>query len=59
MQVLRIKYKTKPNKDELAIFYYNRYVEAGKKTTLPHLTEQWINDFLAAYEPVFENKSIA
>ena len=53
-----IKYKTRPNKEELAIFYYNRYIEAGKKNTLPHLTEQWINDFLVAYEPIFEKKTI-
>ena len=35
------KYEKKPEVIELAIFYYNRFVEAGKKKTLPHLTEQW------------------
>lgn len=31
-----IKYKKKPTIDELAVFYYNRYIEAAKTTTLPH-----------------------
>lgn len=49
-----MKHKKQPTKDELAIFYYNRYVESGKKATLPHLTERWIEDLLASYAPVFQ-----
>ena len=33
-----LKYKKRPNREELAVFYYNRYVEAGKRSTLPFLT---------------------
>lgn len=53
-----LKYNKQPNPQELAVFYYNRYVEAGKKTTLPYLTEQWIADFVAAYQPIFAEKSV-
>jgi len=44
-----LKYKKRPTKEELAVFYYNRYVEAGKKNTLPYLTEKWIGEFLVSY----------
>lgn len=30
-----------PTLDELILFYYNRYVQANKKNTLPFLTEKW------------------
>ena len=30
-----------PTKEELMIFYYNRYVIGGKKDTLPYLIERW------------------
>lgn len=33
-----IKHKKLPTKDEIAVFYYNRYVEAKKYNTLPYLT---------------------
>lgn len=49
IQEFLIKHKKKPSKTELAIFYYNRYVEAGKKNTLPFLTEKWIAELLASY----------
>lgn len=51
-----MKYKKEPTKDELAIFYYNRYVEADtkhKKNTLPFQTEKWIEQLLKAYKSVF------
>ena len=35
------KYEKKPELTELIIFYYNRIIEGGKKTTLPFLTEKW------------------
>jgi hypothetical protein len=42
------------------VFYFNRYVVAGKKNTLPFLASEWIDELLAAYEPVFkEGYSIA
>ena len=55
-----LKYKRQPVREELAVFYFNRYVVAGKKSTLPFLASEWIDDLLAAYEPVFkEGYSIA
>jgi hypothetical protein len=49
-----LKYKKQPSRDELAIFYYNRYVEAAdKKDTLPHETQLWIQQLIQAYQPVF------
>lgn len=48
-----VKHKKQPTADELAVFYYNRYVESGKKATLPFLTQVWINDFLSQYEAIF------
>jgi hypothetical protein len=48
-----LKHKKRPTRDELAVFYYNRYVEASKKSTLPFLTEQWIKDILSKYDAVF------
>ena len=56
MEEFIMKYKKQPTRDELAIFYYNRYVEAdskNKKNTLPHRTEQWVDQLLKAYEAVF------
>jgi hypothetical protein len=35
------------------VFYYNRYVCAGKRKTLPSLTEAWIDELLSRYEAVF------
>ena len=48
-----MKYKKRPTKDELAIFYYNRYVEGDKKNTLPFQTEKWIGELLKSYDPIF------
>ena len=56
MEEFIMKYKKRPSRDELAIFYYNRYVEADtkhRKTTLPHQTEKWVDQILKAYESVF------
>jgi hypothetical protein len=54
-----MKHKKRPTHDEIAVFYYNRYVEAGKRSTLPFLTESWIDGLLKEYELVFpENLSI-
>ena len=53
-----LKHKKKPSRGELAVFYYNRYVEAGKRSTLPALTQVWIEQLLGSYEPVFEESSI-
>lgn len=36
------KYEKIPNADELILFLYNRYVEAGKYTTLPFMTKKWV-----------------
>lgn len=48
-----MKYRKRPTADELAIFYYNRYVEAGKRGTLPHQTGAWVPQLLKSYGPVF------
>lgn len=40
-----IKYEKQPNNVELILFYFNRYIEAGKVTTLPFLTASWAQDF--------------
>jgi len=58
MEHFILKHKKQPTKAELAIFYYNRYVESKKKDTLPFLTEQWIDDLLTAYEPSFQGQNI-
>jgi len=56
MEEFIMKYKKRPTRDELAIFYYNRYIETDskhKKSTLPHQTEKWVDQILKAYESVF------
>jgi hypothetical protein len=51
------KYKRMPTKDELILFYYNRYVVKNKKSTLPYLTEVWTEKLIADYSKVMtENK---
>ena len=45
-----IKYEKLPTKDELILFYYNRYVVAGKKTTLPYKIEQWSEEVIEEFE---------
>jgi hypothetical protein len=49
LQEFILKYKALPNRDELAVFYYNRVVEAGKRSTLPFLTEEWSSTLLQRY----------
>jgi DNA-binding transcriptional regulator YbjK len=53
LQEFIIKYEKQPTQAELAIFYYNRYVESGKMSTLPFLTQKWMQDFLEQYEQFF------
>lgn len=57
-----LKYEKKPEVVELIIFYLNRYIESGKKTTLPYLTEVWgeelCNKFLKAAEGYTAEKCI-
>lgn len=43
------KYHKKPELVELIIFYYNRVIEGGKKTTLPFLTELWSKELLEKF----------
>lgn len=38
-----------PTKDELIIFYYNRYVVGDKVKTLPFLTDIWSEEFAEQY----------
>ena len=46
-----VKYKRFPiSADELAIFFYNRYIYMGKKSTLPYLAELWTHEFIEKYQ---------
>ena len=47
-----LRYKWLPTPEELSVFYYNRYVEAGKVSTLPFQTEQWARQLLESYRAV-------
>lgn len=47
-----------PTKDELILFYYNRYVVTKKKGTLPFLTEQWAERVVAEYTKVMAENNI-
>ncbi len=38
------KHEKLPTLEELLIFYFNRYIEAGKCGTLPYLTRRWASD---------------
>ena len=53
-----MKYKKRPSKDELAIFYYNRYVEAGKRGTLPFQTAKWVSELLKSYDKSVFSKEV-
>lgn len=41
-----VKFKLMPTKEELSIFYYNRYIVSDKVKTLPYLTGVWSNEFV-------------
>ena len=49
-----VKFKKLPTKDELIIFYYNRYVVGNKKDTLPFLVEIWAQEFVEEYTAAFQ-----
>ena len=49
-----LKHRKQPSRHEIAVFYFNRYVVAGKRSTLPLLTEQWIEELLARYALAFQ-----
>ncbi len=44
-----LKFEKLPNYAELLLFYFNRYIEAGKETTLPLLTQQWTHELLSKF----------
>lgn len=48
-----------PTKDELILFYYNRYVVRGKTQTLPFLTEVWAERLVTEYTKVLEENKIS
>jgi hypothetical protein len=48
-----LKHKKKPTRSEIAVFYYNRYVESAKKATLPFQTQLWIEQLLAQFEAAY------
>jgi hypothetical protein len=46
-----VKYRRYPiSKDELAIYFYNRFIYSGKERTLPFMTEKWTEDFIEEYK---------
>lgn len=53
-----IKYEKLPEVIELILFYYNRYVEAGKKETLPYLTEYWTAELAGKFNKAAEGKTV-
>jgi hypothetical protein len=53
-----LKFEKLPNHAELLLFYFNRYVEAGKETTLPLLTHQWTQELLDKFTQACEGKAI-
>ena len=46
------KHKKIPTKDEVILFYYNRYVLADKCNTLPYLTDRWVEEICGEYNKV-------
>lgn len=52
------KYNKMPTIDELIVFYYNRYVIANKKNTLPFMTKQWAEQFIQEYTKALEEHKI-
>ena len=52
------KYKRMPTKEQLILFYYNRYVVTNKIGTLPYLTEEWSERILSGYTKVMEQNKI-
>ena len=53
------KYEKMPEYAELLVFYYNRYVEADKCTTLPFLTQSWTRELSEKFNKAAEGKSVA
>lgn len=53
-EVFLRKYRRMPTKDELIVFYYNRYVLRNKSSTLPYLTEVWAERIVTEYTKVLD-----
>ena len=53
------KYEKKPETVELAIFFYNRLIEAGKKTTLPFLCAYWADEIQESFNKAAEGYTMA
>jgi hypothetical protein len=53
-----LKYEKRPKFVELLLFYYNRYVEAGKQTTLPFMSETWTHGFSEKFNKASEGMEI-
>lgn len=52
------KYESRPTYLELILFYYNRYVEGGKKSTLPFLVEKWTHEVADKFNQASEGMEI-
>jgi hypothetical protein len=52
------KHEKLPTVEELLIFYFNRYIEAGKCGALPYLARRWASDVVEIYKPFFEKMDI-
>jgi hypothetical protein len=53
-----LKFEKLPNYAELLLFYFNRYVEAGKESTLPFLAEPWTHDLMEKFNKACEGMEI-
>ena len=52
------KHERLPVYHELLIFYFNRYVEADKTTTLPYLSEQWTHELVEKFNKAAEGRTV-
>ena len=52
------KYEKRPEYAELLLFYFNRYVEAGKQTTLPFLSEMWTRELSEKFNKASEGLEV-
>lgn len=49
------KYKKLPEFEQLAIFFYNRFIIAGKEDTLPFLCQRFVEQLVREYSIAGEN----
>lgn len=42
----------------MILFYYNRYVMAGKSTTLPYLIDRWSQEIIEEFAEAFDKAKL-